>query len=647
MATRRGPRMSDESEHAERYGFERFTLDSGRGALQGPDGEIRLRPKSYELLLYLVRHPGRLIGREELLDAVWGHLAVTDDSVTQCLVEIRRVLGDDARRMVRTVPRRGYVFDVPVTPLGAPASPPEPSPAYAAVPPAAAAPPAAPGRRASFPPIAALALVLFGLVLAWWGLGQRDAGVPGRPAVAVQATPNSIAVLPFVDMSAEQDQEYFGDGIAEEILNLLAQTPELKVIARTSSFSFKHQPADIATIATKLGVTHVLEGSVRKSGDRVRVTAQLVGGRDSAHLWSQAYDRELGDVFAVQADIARAVAGVLKATLLADTPAAPAGNRDVRAYNHYLRARFMFHRREHGDLDRAREQLEASLEIDPEFAPAWTLLSGVYNVLLVEYGLSQEIGVPRRREAIERALALDPDLPEAHLRAIAVRVDDGDFDQARQHLRIAQALDPDNPLLLGLLTGRALAQGRVEEAEQLWQRIIAIDPLSTVSRYNHASTLMATGRLEEARAELLVARELAPGRAGEFDGVLAKILVLERRHAEALTLLEGAEDSLARDTVLALAHHALGQHQESAAAMARLQALDTGEAALALAQVHAQRGEATEAFAWLTEARERFLRNLAWGDIRLAQLANVSAFLRPLHDDPRWAALNSEVREGL
>jgi TolB-like protein/DNA-binding winged helix-turn-helix (wHTH) protein/thioredoxin-like negative regulator of GroEL len=638
--------MSEHGEGAERYGFEQFMLDPERSELHGPDGVIQLRPKSYDLLLYLVRHPGRLIGREELLDAVWGQRAVTDDSVTQCLVEIRRALADHGRRIVRTVPRRGYLFDVPVARIPGPNGPEEQANVPAADAPASAtAPPAALHGAMPYPRLAAATVTFLALALAWWAFATRDATRPDRSMFDAPAVPNSIAVLPFADMSAEGDQEYFGDGIAEEILNLLAQAPELKVIARTSSFSFKHQPADITTIAARLGVAHVLEGSVRKWGNRVRVTAQLVSGRDGAHLWSQTYDRELGDLFEVQGDIAGAVAGVLEARLLTrPAVAVTPETRDVRAYDLFLRARFQFNRRDHGDLDRAREQLETALAIDPEYAPAWALLSGVYNVLLVHEGLSREIGIPRRREAAERALALDANLPDAHLRAIAVYAEDGDFDRVRHHLQIAQALDPDHPLLLGLSTGHALAHGRIDEANELWQRIIAIDPLSSVSRFNYASTLMAAGRLEEARAELLAMRELAPGRRGEIDAWLAKLLVLERRPEEALRLLEAAEEGRIRDIVLALAHRALGQDLESAAAMARLRADASGNGALALAEVHAFGGDADEAFAWLAEAKDRFQGELSWGDHRWAQLANVSAFLRVLHDDPRWDALHAEVR---
>ena len=620
--------MSDTAAGAQAYRFDAFTLDAGRGILLGPEGELRLRPKTFKLLSYLVRHPGRLVGREELLQAVWGHAAVTDDSVTQCLVEIRRALGDESRSLVRTIPRRGYLFDVPVETLASPDSPPV----------ASGAPPRPRGNR----PYAAAAIagaVLLG-ALAWWA-SERHAPEPAPGEQRIATLPKSIAVLPFVDMSPAQDPEHFGDGIAEEILNLLAQSPELKVIARTSSFSFKGASEDIATIGAKLGVSHVLEGSVRTAGGQVRVTAQLVSAQDSAHLWSQTYDRELDDIFQVQTEIAAAVAAMLRAKLL-PTPSRERGRpHDARAYDHFLRGRFLFNRRGPGEVERAREQFEASIAIDPEYAPAWAALAGVFAVQLDERTVAPEVGAARQLEAAERALALDPDLPEAHLRAVAA-YGGHDPERARHHLRRAEALDPENPLLLGIFAGHALAMGRVDEAVELWARIVAIDPLSVVSRMNRASVLMAAGRLSEARVELLAASELAGGRAFEVEARLGQVLVLEGHHAEALSLLEGAEEGTARDLGLAVAHHALGQARESAAATMRLQALDTGAAALAVAEVHAWRGEPDEAFTWLALARERYVRDLPWGEVRVAQNSYASAFLTPLHADPRWAELYGE-----
>jgi TolB-like protein/DNA-binding winged helix-turn-helix (wHTH) protein len=389
-------RMGLTGDRASGYQFGAFALDPERGALRGPEGEIRLRRKSFQLLLYLVRNPGRLLSREELFSAIWGNTAVTDDSLTQCLVEIRRALGDDSRQMVRTVPRRGYLFDVPVKPLGTsaalevePVSPaagrPVDGSVAASVAPAGgsvapAASPVGAGRWPQRPGTLAAASLIVVVMAAWW-LFSRPGPVPAElPDAAVRrvaAIPNSIAVLPFVDMSAEQDQEHFGDGIAEEILNLLTRVEGLKVIARTSSFSFKGRQVDIGAIAARLGVDHVLEGSVRTAGNRVRITAQLVAADDSAHLWSAAYERELDDIFAVQMEIATRVAEVLAAKLLSDPGTA---TRDPRAFDHFLRGRFLFHRRAPGDLEWARQHFHAAIGFDPGYAPAWAALAGVYFI---------------------------------------------------------------------------------------------------------------------------------------------------------------------------------------------------------------------------------------------------------------------------
>jgi TolB-like protein/DNA-binding winged helix-turn-helix (wHTH) protein/Tfp pilus assembly protein PilF len=601
--------------------FGAFTLDFERGALHGPDGELRLRPKSYEVLCHLVLNHGRLVTKDELLDAVWGRAVVTEDSLTQCLVEIRRALGDDARAMIRTVPRRGYIFDTPLEPES---------------------------RRNTGGPGAAgiaAALAIAAIVTTAWLLNDRPsmsatttiASLPASsPGVAVP--PNSIAVLPFTDMSAAQDQEYFGDGIAEEILNALAQARGIKVIARTSSFSFKQQAADISTIAARLGVAHVLEGSVRKDGNRIRVTAQLINARDSSHLWSETYERELGDLFRIQDDIAAAVATMLKAQLLKGNPDARQASRDPRAHDHFLRARFLHNRRDLGDSERAREHLETAVEIDPGFAPAWAALAGVYAVQLSTREIDRESGLARRREAVERALALDPELPEAHLRARAVYLEDGEHERAEQHWQLARVLDPDNPLLLGHTAGGLLAHGQVDEALELWQRVVALDPLSRISRSNHAHKLAAVGRFEDARSEFLVARELGPSRTAEIDVELAKLLLVDGQYEDALALLDGVVADMG-DVARAAALHALGREEDAAAALARLQAMNTSEGAVAVAEVHAHRGDHDEAFVWLAEARGRFIRDSFWGARRFAQFVHVSALLHPLHGDARWQQL--------
>jgi TolB-like protein/DNA-binding winged helix-turn-helix (wHTH) protein/Flp pilus assembly protein TadD len=631
------------------YEFGPYTLDAARGALQGPDGDIRLRPKSFQLLLCLVRNQGRLVSRSELFEAVWGNAAVTDDSLTQCLVEIRRALGDASRQMVRTVPRRGYLFDLPVKVRDPGAEvvrePPAPGADQVNGEATAFEMPSGDRRRPQRPWALAVAGLLVAFMAAWWHFGRPVPVSPvsplpaGTAAKSVAAAGTSIAVLPFVDMSAEQDQEHFGDGIAEEILNLLTRVEGLKVIARTSSFSFKGRQADIGTIAARLGVDHVLEGSVRKSGNRVRVTAQLVAAADSAHLWSEAYERELDDIFAVQADIATSVADVLAAKLLGDARTA---TRDPRAFDHFLRGRFLFHRRAPGDLEWARQHFHAAIGFDPEYAPAWAALAGVHFIQAAEGGGSPE-DLEIARSCAERALALDPELPEAHLRAAAIYGLGGDATRAAEHFRVAESLDPDNPLLLGNLAGGALARGDLDAAIELNQRALARDPLSNVSRFNLASSLLAAGRLEEARAHYRAALEMNPSRADDLRVEFARINILEGRPAEAAAALESLPASVERDGLLAIALFTAGRTGEAEALAAGLEAEDSYAAAARLAEFHAFSGDTESAWAWLDRSRERMAQD-GFGGRRWRQLNMISPFLRPLHGDPRWAAMYDASR---
>jgi TolB-like protein/DNA-binding winged helix-turn-helix (wHTH) protein/predicted Zn-dependent protease len=619
------------SDPGQSFRFDRYTLETARGVLLGPDGEIPLRPKSYQVLLYLVTHPGRLVGRQELLDAVWGKTVITDDSLTQCLVEIRRALGDEARKTVRTVPRRGYLFDVPVAPLKPHREPPatrgRDGRDQAATRTAA--------RQPSLRVLAVTGLVLLALALVWLGTGREAAPPPPESTAAVPLAPNGIAVLPFVDMSGTGDQGYLGDGIAEEILNTLAQSRDLRVIARTSSFSFRDRPVDIRTIAGQLGVSYVLEGSVRRSGNRVRIVAQLIDARDGAHRWSESFERELDEIFVVQDEIAGEVAKALQA-LLSSPPTGPA-IRDVKAYEHFLRGRFLFHRRADGDVERARQHFETAVELDPDYAAAWAALAGAYAVQFDSNNPAEEPGFEPAREAAARALALDPSSVEGHLRTASLLFMAGDEAGMRRHWEIAETLDPENPLLLGFQAGLALRYGDHAAAVERQQRAVQRDPMSPLNRLNLAFMLLAAGRPDEARTQVLAVRELTPERP-EIDLVLASALILEQRFAEAAAFLDDLPEDSDGEAVLAIVTHALGQDADHQAAIARLRGRDTAPAATALAEVHAQRGDVEGAWQWLEESRRRIPPD-AGAEFDWLQQTSSSAFLGPLHDDPRWAAL--------
>jgi TolB-like protein/DNA-binding winged helix-turn-helix (wHTH) protein len=274
------------------YTFDEFTLDLDRGALIDSGADVKLRPKSFEMLSYLVQRQGLLVPKDELLDVIWGQTVVTEGSITQCIKDIRSALHDTSRQKILTIPRRGFIFDLPLTSNGG-----------------GTVPDATFRSRFIFIQLIWLTLSAFILILTaiviHWAFIDRVAKVP------LTAEAPSIAVLPFQDMSPEQDQAYFADGISEEILSLLAHVPGLRVIARTSSFSFRGQNLDIATISERLNVTHVLEGSVRKFSNRMRITAQLVDARNSEHLWSETFDRDLENTFVLQDEISVAIVRTL------------------------------------------------------------------------------------------------------------------------------------------------------------------------------------------------------------------------------------------------------------------------------------------------------------------------------------------------
>jgi len=385
------------------YSFGEFTLDLDRGALLSAGTDIKLRPKSFEVLSYLLEHHGRLVSKDELLDAIWGRTVVSEDAVNQCVTDIRKALRDQSQKIIRTVPRRGYIFDAPVTKGGGPV--------------AATDVPSRSKFASGWPrwALAAVLVLMLGIAAVWWKFGHRGAEVPATVAQY------SIAVLPFLDLSPEQDQAYFADGISEEILNALAGIESLKVIARQSSFSFKGKNVDIATMAEQLNVRHILEGSVRRSGDRVRITAQLIDAKDSSHLWSEAYDRDYNaeNLFEIQSEIARAITGRLRMTLTGEDEErlARVPTENTEAYAAYLLGRERLKKRKVAELAEAVEQFSLAIELDPKFAAAYAGLAdacGLYDSYSGGQGSERCPSSLTGREQIARkALELDSKSAEA------------------------------------------------------------------------------------------------------------------------------------------------------------------------------------------------------------------------------------------
>jgi eukaryotic-like serine/threonine-protein kinase len=443
----------------------------------------------------------------------------------------------------------------------------------------------------------------------------------------------SIAVLPFANMSADKDQEYFSDGLAEEIINALAQIPGLKVTARTSAFAFRGKEQDIRKIAEALDVRTILEGSVRRSGNRIRVTAQLINAADGYHLWSQRYDREMEDVFAVQDDIAAAIAGALRVKL----GAAPERYRpNPEAYEAYLKGRHLLLTFTRAGMENGREYLERAIELDPNFAPFHSAL-GSYWFTKTNLGWTPILEtMPKIRAALRRALQLEPSLPEAHaMLGILAAFHDYDWTGAEQEFRQAMAIEPVS-VPVRIEYGRYLLfSGRVQEPLRQFRLATEQDPLNVLVRYWLGAVLVRGGKEEEGVAELKRAVETMPHFA--LDHVMALGYFSKGKLGEAVAAAENANKTAPPDDkihfgLLAGLLRITGGDSERVAALLRLLDGRVYGTSIALAIFHLICGEIDQAADWVAKsAEERYVGTLFF--------INGTRLGDRLRASPRWPAL--------
>lgn len=481
--------------------------------------------------------------------------------------------------------------------------------------------------------MAALAVVL--AAVRWW-----PAQAPADPA-AMAPHSTALAVLPFADMSRDGDQGYFADGLSEELIHRLSQSRALRVVARTSSFSFRGSEADIPTIARTLGVSHVLEGSLRRDGERMRITVQLIDAASGMHVWSETYDRRPDDLLAVQGEIAAAVAYHLQVEL---GPApGPTHAPDPEAYARYLEGRFLLHRRGPGELERAEQLLREATRLSPGFAAAWAELAGAYYLRTMAGELPWDAGMQRLGEAARHAVALDPGLATARLRlGNYLSWAQGRRDEAMEQYRMAMILDPDNPLGLAFAAGAAHQRHQHADAIALGRRALAHDPLNVSFRHNLALMLAGAAKYEEAEIELDRLVELHPAKSEEAALLRSQLRLLQGRPEQALGLLRGLPAGPQRSYSLALVQAGLGRRAEAEAALAAARTADMRQRgrfhpAVARAEILALLGDRDAAFAALDAVRVPHA-SLPAGRLERDALASArtSLFLAPLRDDPRW-----------
>jgi len=487
-----------------------------------------------------------------------------------------------------------------------------------------------------------LALLVVGVALAWRyapGAPQATTASGGSgadaPATAAHAAGDgtipfpdskSIAVLPFVNMSSDKEQEYFSDGVSEELLNLLTKIPELQVTARTSSFSFKGRNLAIPEIAKALQVAHVLQGSVRRAGDKVRITSQLVRADNGTQLWSETYDRKLDDIFAIQDEIAADVVKQLKVTLLGVGP--KVRTTDAEAYALFLQATQVARRRNAEAIAESDALLDRFLAIDPRYAPAWGRIARNW-LAKASLGLTPiHEAYAKAREATIRALDTDPDYAPA-LSLLGRITNDADNDPAgaARHLERALEVDRNDPDVLSDCSVVLGMLDRLDDAMAVDAVIVRRDPINVRALYNLAYHQRLAGRLDEAIATYRTILKLAPD-IGGARADLANALLLKGDARGAQAEIEEETSGIWKAIGLPMVYHALGRKAESDAAVAAL-ALDPEKGGpYNIAYVHAFRGDADKAFEWLGKAAH-------YGGGGLSEITSENLF-GPIRSDPRW-----------
>ena len=483
----------------------------------------------------------------------------------------------------------------------------------------------------------AVVVIAATLSLGLFFLGRYTAGTstPRSSEPATASNPHkSIAVLPLVNTSGDPSNEYFSDGLSEELIAVLAKIPELKVIGRSSSFFFKGKSSDSAAIGQKLGVANLIEGSVRKQGDRVRIVAELISAADGRSLWSETYDRELKDVFAVQAEIAKSVAEQMKVKLLGDrqqSDAAPS-NQNLAAHNAVLQADFYFQQLTPDSMRRAIQFLEEAVRLDPNYALAYGKLSQAWRQYAASFAIDDaQKAYEEARRTAERAVSLAPDLADVRMAVgFLAFTPDLDFRASEKEFRHVLEYAPNHAAAKAYLGASLSGQGRLAEAEQTCREAVALDPLGTSSWYNIGRVVVGLGRYKEAEELFRKGLEIQP-QASRFHSYLALLDIVQNRPTEAMTNARLETEGFWRDYAIALVQQTQDDRVVADAAVKDFIARNSNGGAFQIAVLYAARKEPEEMFKWLETA-------YATHDSGLSQMA-VTPFFLPYVNDSRFVAL--------
>jgi TolB-like protein/DNA-binding winged helix-turn-helix (wHTH) protein/Tfp pilus assembly protein PilF len=482
-----------------------WLVEPGLDRISGESARRNMRPKVMDLLVYLAQENGQVVSGEEILDRLWPGSVVTVGSVYRCIGELRNVLASngDNRVYIETIPKKGYRLRMPVAETSENSGSDRP------------------GRRSGlwFAVFATVSLVATLVIWHWQRtLIEPQTSELGRP---------SVAILAFESGGENGGDDYFADGLSEDLINRLARMPELRVISRSSSFSFKGKNVAISDIAEQLNADLIVEGSVRRAGTRIRISAQLIDARSDSHVWSRSYDRTLKHAFDVQAEVSSAIVAALKDELGLQivVPVRPARQTTPEARDAYLRGRHLVVQRSTVAIANAAREFQTAVRLDPEFAPAHAELA-IATLLLARgtYGeLSESEAIRVAGPIAARALQLDPELPEAYLSVGLIEMISGRYEESLPHLHRAVALSPSNALAYSWLGSAYDRLGRYREYFEATKLALALDPLSQPSLVNHIQSLIDRDELVQAAHELEKLESVSPRAAASLRGHLTSL----------------------------------------------------------------------------------------------------------------------------
>lgn len=616
------------------YEFDDIRVDPDAFRVLKAGRPVALEPKAFDLLGFLIRHRGRLVEKQELLDAVWKDAAVTENAMTRVVAQLRKALGDAAAepRYIETVPTRGYRFvaEVRVADVAPPTAPAAPSPA-----PATSPARRRPGAVWLAGALSAAALVSFVLI---------------RSKTEAPATIRSLAVLPLANLTGDPEQDYFSDGMTDVLITNLASLPALRVTSRQSVMRYKGSPKPLPEIARELGVDGVVEGSVARSGGRVRITAQLVDAATDRHLWAHSYERPLADVLALQGELARAIAEAVRLTVGVEDAQRLLVQRAVQpdAYEKYLLGRHVWNQRLRGpdSLARALTYFREAIAADPDFAPAHAGLALVHGPRQVYGYVPPGTGLEEQKASALKALALDPGLADARTALGSARTIEWNWDAAEAEFRQAVQMDPASAVAHLWYGWHLRARARHDEAAAQFRAALAAEPLNPVANEALGLILGDLGHDAAALAQWKRALEVEPNLAA-VHLELALFHFERGNRADAASHLARVRppepDDPLRLASLAVVHAAGGDAREARRLLEQVQAASARRyvSPVLPAMVHAALAEDDRAFALLDEActaRDPALIQIQVGDI--GSLLHLSrARLAALRTDPRFAAL--------